>query len=118
MYYVLSVSAGTNLMGGHLMNLKKLIVVSVVIFTLFTAVQFAVAAEEGTDFNAFIGIRENLLLNVGKRVAVRITAGDAIEGTIVKVGDHSVHLSKLLGRDYYDAIIRIERIEAIIFKAR
>ncbi len=92
--------------------------VAVVLAALFGAGQFAAAAEEGTDFNAFIGIRENLLLNVGKRVAVKITAGDAIEGTIVKVGDHAVHLSKLSGRDYYDAIVRIDRIEAIIFKAR
>lgn len=100
------------------MNLKKLIMVAVVIAALFGAVQFAAAAEEGTDFNAFIGMRENLLLNVGKRVAVRITAGDAIEGIIVRVGDHAVHLSKLSGREYYDAIVRIDRIEAIIFKAR
>jgi len=100
------------------MNLRKLIIVAVVMIALFSAVQLAAAAEEGTGFNALIGIRENLLLNVGKRVAVRIAAGDAIEGTIVKVGDQSVQLSKLSGKDYYDAIVRIDRIEAIIFKTR
>lgn len=100
------------------MNIKKMLMVAVVIVALFSAVQIAAEADEGADFNAFIGIRENLLLNVGKRVAVRITAGEAIEGTIVKVGDHAVQLSKLSGRDYYDAIVRIDRIEAIIFKAR
>jgi len=100
------------------MILRKMFIVALVTIALFGAVQIAAAVEEGTDFNANIGIRENLFLNVGKRVAVRITAGDAIEGTIVRVGDQSVQLSKLSGRDYYDAIVRIDRIEAIIFKAR
>lgn len=100
------------------MILRKLFIVALVTIVLYGAVQIAAAAEEGTDFNANIGIRENLFLNVGKRVAVRISAGDAIEGTIVRVGDQSVQLSKLSGRDYYDAIVRIDRIEAIIFKAR
>jgi hypothetical protein len=100
------------------MNLKKLLIVAVVIVALFSAVHLAAAAEEGTEFNPYVGMKENLLLNVGKRIAVRITAGELIEGTIVKVGDQSVQLSKLSGRDYYDAIVRIDRIEAIIFKAR
>ena len=100
------------------MNVSKLFIVVVAIAALFLTVQITAAAEEGTAFNAFIGMKENLLLNVGKRISVRLTAGEAIEGTIVKVGDQSVHLSKLSGRDYYDAIVRIDRIEAIIFKAR
>ncbi len=100
------------------MDLKKLIIVAVVVAALFSAVPVVVAAEEKTEINALIGIRENLLQNVGKRIAVRITSGDAIEGTILKVGDQSVHLSKLSGKDFYDAIVRIDRIEAIIFKAR
>lgn len=101
------------------MNMNKMIITSVLmVVMLFSVVQFAAAADEGTAFNPYISMKENLLLNVGKRIAVRITAGDAIEGTIVKVGDQNVHLSKLSGRDYYDAIVRIDRIEAIIFKAR
>ncbi len=100
------------------MNLKKLIIFAVAFAVLLGAAQIAPAAEDGPGFNAFVGMKENLLLNVGKRVSLRITAGEAIEGTIVKVGDQSVQLSKLSGRDYYDAIVRIDRIEAIIFKAR
>jgi len=100
------------------MNVSKLIIVAVAITALLMTVQITTAAEEGPGFNAFIGMKENLLLNVGKRISVKLTTGEAIEGTIVKVGDQSVHLSKLSGRDYYDAIVRLDRIEAIIFKAR
>lgn len=100
------------------MNFKKLLIIAVVIVALFSAMQISAAAEEGANFNALIGMKENLQANVGKRVSVRISAGDAIEGTIAKVGDHEVHISKLSGRDFYDAIVRIDRIEAITFKAR
>jgi len=100
------------------MQIKRLIIIAVVIAAVFSAVQIVSAAEEGLGFNAYVGIRENLLLNIGKRVALRITAGEPIEGTILTVGDQSVQLSKLSGRDYYDAIVRIDRIEAIIFRAR
>lgn len=100
------------------MNLAKLFIVSVVIVALFSIVQISAAADEAASFNASVGIRENLQANVGKKVSLRISAGEAIEGTIAKVGDQAVQISKLTGKDFYDAIIRIDRIEAIIYKAR
>ena len=94
-----------------------ILVISIILAVVVFAVGAAVA-EDGVEFNPYIGMKENLLRNIGKRIAVRITTGEPIEGTIVKVGDQNVHLSKLAGRDYYDAIVRIDKIEAIIFKAR
>lgn len=100
------------------MNRRKLIIIAAALIAFFSAVQIAIAAEGGSDFNALVGIRENLLANVGKRVAVRISDGDAIEGTIAKVGDQLVQLTRLAGKDFFDAIVRIDRIDAITFKAR
>jgi len=111
-----SLSIGTNISGGYIMQIRKLLVTGVVIAALFGSFQIAAAADEGTNFNAFIGIRENLLLNVGKRVALRIGGGVVMEGTIGKVGDRAVELSKLAGKEYYDAIVLIDKIEAIVFK--
>ncbi len=62
--------------------------------------------------------RDFLAANQGKRVSLRLGGGDAIEGVVAKVGDHQVHLSALSGREYYDAQVSIERIEAVVFKAR
>lgn len=100
------------------MRIRKLLVIGVVIAALFGSLQIATGAEETTNFNAFIGIRENLLLNVGKRVAVRIGGGVVMEGTIGKVGERSVELSKLAGKEYYDAIVLIDKIEAIVYKTK
>lgn len=100
------------------MRIRRLLVIGMVIAGLFSTVQISAATDEGTNFNAFIGIRENLLLNVGKRVAVRIGGGVVMEGTIGKVGDRAVELSKLAGKEYYDAIVLIDKIEAIVYKTR
>jgi hypothetical protein len=42
-----------------------------------------------------------------------------VAGTVVKVGDHAVHLSKLGGgRDFFDAVVVLERVDGVIFKVR
>ena len=77
-----------------------------------------VSAEEKVAVTPALNIRDFLAANQGKRVSLRLGGGDAIEGIVTKVGDHVVHLSSLIGREYSDALVSIERIEAVIFKAR
>jgi len=57
-------------------------------------------------------------VNVGKRISVRNESGDTIDGTIAKVGDHNVQISKLSGKDFSDAIVRIDKRESFTFRAR
>ncbi|HYQ47629.1 MAG TPA: hypothetical protein VEP69_01060 [Thermodesulfovibrionales bacterium] len=80
--------------------------------------QGGAAAEEKTEFNPYAGIKENFLVNVGKRVAIRTESGDTIDGIIARVGDHNVQISKLAGKDFSDAIVRIEKIESFTFRVR
>ena len=63
-------------------------------------------------------VKDVLSENIGKRVTVRMDAGDSLEGTVNKVGDSLVHISKITGKDYYDAAVRIDQINAVIFKVR
>jgi hypothetical protein len=37
---------------------------------------------------------------------------------VLKVGESVLHLAKLSGRDFYDAVVRIDRISAVILKVR
>jgi len=68
--------------------------------------------------SAAVTIKDVLQEYMGKRVLVRLESGEDLEGTVTKVGDFVVHISKLSGKDFYDAVIRIERINAVIFKVR
>jgi hypothetical protein len=76
------------------------------------------AEEAKFELNAQFGVKEVLSSQIGKRVSLRTDSGEALEGTLTKVGDRLVHISKLSGKDFYDAVVVIDRISSIVFKAR
>jgi small nuclear ribonucleoprotein (snRNP)-like protein len=76
------------------------------------------AQEAKFELTPSYGIKEVLTGYVGKRVALRVEGGEEIEGIVTKVGDHLVHVSQLTKRDFYDAVIRLDRVSAVIFRVR
>lgn len=97
----------------------KRMVVAVLIFTLCVVFSQGLFAQEAKfELNKGYGIKEILGTYEGKRVAIRLDGSEELEGIVTRVGDHLVHISKLSKRDFYDAVIRIDRIDAIIFRVR
>jgi hypothetical protein len=78
----------------------------------------AYADEQKLDLKTSAVIRDILTDAMGKRLVVRLESGEELEGAVVKVGDNLVHLAKLTRRDFYDALVRIDRISAVIIKVR
>ncbi len=76
------------------------------------------AAEVPFDLNPEFGMKEVLLTKVGARVTVKTDSGETLEGTVAKVGHQLLHLSKIAGKDFYDAIVRIDRITSVVMKVR
>jgi hypothetical protein len=76
------------------------------------------ADDQKYELRSSTTVREALTENINKRVTVRMDTGDNLEGTVSKVGDSLVHLSKLTGKDFYDAVVRIDKIGAVLFKVR
>ena len=68
------------------------------------------AQEKTYELRSAATVKDILSENIGKRVIVRMDAGENLEGTVHKVGDGLVHLSKLAGKDFYDATVRIDRM--------
>ena len=56
--------------------------------------------------------------SIGKRVVLRLESSEEMEGTVTMVGEHLVHISKLSRRDFFDAIVSIDRISAVIIRVR
>lgn len=55
----------------------------------------------------------------GGEVVVHLNSGKTLQGYVEAAGTHLLHLEKLAGgRDYYDALIRIQDISAIEARAR
>jgi ABC-type phosphate/phosphonate transport system substrate-binding protein len=93
---------------------------SLLVATVLAAVAPCVALAEDakTETKAPVTIREALQANVGKRVLLRLQAGEDIDGTVVAVTAGTVHIARLTGKDFYDAVVSLDKISAVIFKAR
>lgn len=63
-------------------------------------------------------IKVNLERQVGKRVRLRLHSGQDIEGTVVAVGTAGVHLGRLAGMDFFDGVVRLDQIAAVIIRVR
>lgn len=97
-------------------------VISALLFATCCMVFFsvnAIAEEPKYELkSSAVTIKDVLTENIGKRVIVRMETGENLEGTVTKVGELVVHIAKLSGKDFYDAVVRIDRISAVIFKVR
>ena len=100
------------------MNVRGIFLAVAFVIGLVIASQGIATAQEKASFNPSLSLKDNLASNVGKRVSLMISSGESLEGTIEKVGDHFVLISKLSGKDYFDALVRIDELKAVVFRAR
>jgi hypothetical protein len=79
----------------------------------------AIAADEQKfEMRAEESVKTLLADAVGRQVTLLMSSGQEVTGIVVKVGDHAVHLSRLTGRDFFDAVIMLERVDGVAFKVR
>ena len=89
----------------------------------FLIVERASAAEkkemEKVEYKLNFSVDDNLLLFKGKSVRVLLSSGQALSGYVKDVKGGLLHLEKLGGgRDFHDALIRVEDISAMDAKFR
>lgn len=73
---------------------------------------------EGAQFDVSASLKDNIKSLIGKDVVVNLRSGKTHQGFVKAVGDDFVHLEKLSGRDFYDALVRIADISSIELKIR
>jgi hypothetical protein len=100
------------------MRVRRIFLAATFVAGLFMTSQAITVAQDKPGFNPSMSLKDNLASNTGKRVSLMISSGESVEGTIEKVGDHFVLLSKLGGKDFYDALVRIDEVKAVVFRAR
>ena len=52
----------------------------------------------------------------GKRVTIKLKAGDDLTGIVGEVNKEVVQLRELTGKEYYDAVVVLKGIEAVIIR--
>ncbi len=70
-------------------------------------------AIEGMSYNVNASLEDNLKTLIGKRAYITTDSGTKFTGTVKAVGNHLLHLEKLDGKGFFDALILIEDISAI-----
>ena len=54
----------------------------------------------------------------GKRVALVMRSGTELTGTVAKVSAQAVHLAELGGREFFDAVVSLDQVQAVVVRAR
>lgn len=86
-------------------------------FLLWGGTTFVHAENYKIDLSPATDMKEILLGNIGKTVLLKTVNGD-IEGRVTKVGNSLVHISRVSRLEYYDAVISIDKISAVLVRAR
>jgi hypothetical protein len=82
------------------------------------SVPIASAEEVKYELKPAATMKTLLTDSLGKRVVLRLESSEELEGTVIVVGENLVHISKLSKRDFFDAFVSIDRISAVIMRAR
>lgn len=52
----------------------------------------------------------------GKRATLKLESGEEISGIVSSADEDTVRLTELSGMEYFDAVVRTERIEAVVLR--
>ena len=54
----------------------------------------------------------------GKRVTIRLQGGEELTGRVKFISKELLHLEGLNGREFFDAVVDVSRIEALIVRVK
>ena len=57
-----------------------------------------------------------LTRQTGQKVELLLKSGDHISGTVKATGTQSVHISAITGREFYDAVVLMADISAVVIR--
>lgn len=63
-------------------------------------------------------VKSVLIRHKGARVALRFASGEELAGRVDSVGDQTVLLTELAGREFFDAIVELDDVAAVVFRAK
>jgi hypothetical protein len=104
--------------GNRSLALVLILAISVFGSVLLPASQAQAADGDAPLFSTEASMASNLKNLAGKRVTVYLKGGTPLTGSVKATGDHLVHLEKLDGKDFFDALVLIDQIGAIDTRAR
>jgi hypothetical protein len=100
-------------------TLMALVILAMVLGLSIYAGPRAVSAQtDAVQFNVSTSMVENLAALKGKSVTVSLASGQTITGIVNDVKGNLLHLGKISQKEFYDALIAIDRISAVETRVR
>lgn len=85
---------------------------------LVVAAMTSFAWAQGVTVTATSTIESILAAQQGKKVTLKLGPNDDLTGTVKVVTKDVVHLSELTGREFFDAVVDIKSVKAVIIRVR
>jgi hypothetical protein len=73
-------------------------------------------AQEKATLQPNAGITSILQGSAGKSVELHLRSGEKMGGKVAQVTDNIVHLSNLIGAEYFDAFIDVKDVSAVVVR--
>ena len=98
--------------------LTMMLVLFLILTLAILAPPILIAQDTGFEAGQANSIEINLQRYMGKRVKLKLKTGSDLDGVVTKVGTNAVHIAELSGMEFYDALVRIDHISAVVIKMR
>jgi len=94
--------------------MRHLIAMGVISLGLACAAPAAAQLEVGAGDT----VESVLKAQSGKRVTLRMRSGQEISGTVRTVGGKLVQIGAVTGREFFDAVVPLESIDAVLIRTK
>ncbi len=85
---------------------------------LMAALAAAPVLAADLDVKASDTVESVLAAQKGKRVTVRTRSGLEVSGTVKAVTPKLVQIAQLQGKEFYDAVVPVEAIDAVVVRTK
>jgi hypothetical protein len=102
-------------------TLLTVLLLTLILSGAFAAPDISSAADTAgavPQLNVSIPLAENLSGLKGKTVTVTLSSGQSISGVVKDVKNGLLHLEKLSQKDFFDAVIVMDKISAVEVRVR
>ena len=100
------------------MRLSGAVAVLTLVMAVLLPAPAALAQDAKLEVKSGDTVKSVLERLVGKRVSVVLTSGPELSGVVTSVGDKVVLLSDLTNREFFDGVVNIDQIGAVIVRTR
>jgi hypothetical protein len=75
-------------------------------------------AQGKVDFKDSDTVKSVLERQAGQKVELRLKSGEKLAGKVEKVGDKTAHLSAISGQEFFDAVVVLDDVVAVLVRTK